>query len=73
MDEKEIIESLSPIEKDLLGALTKEYQNIDVLVKKLESDKISILRGIGFLENKGLVTKNNSKTATVDLGILGIN
>jgi len=73
MDEKELIESLSPIEKGLLEVLTQEYQSIDNLVKELGSDKISVLRGIGFLENKGLIRKNSSKTATVDLGILGIN
>ncbi len=73
MDEKEIIESLSPIEKKVLEVLSQDYKELDEISKESELDKTSILRGVTFLENKALIEKNINKEHNIDLGILGIN
>src|SRR3989338_2375709 len=46
-----LIESLSPIEVKIVPYLNL---NIDGIVKKSELDKVSVLRALRFLENKGL-------------------
>lgn len=71
MDEKEIIESLSPIERQILPLLSTDEKNIDNL-RETELDKTSIIRGVGFLSNKGLIEQNKKEIKIIDLGILGI-
>ena len=73
MDEKLLIESLSPIERNVLPKLTKEFSNIRNISKKSDLDDTSILRAIGFLKTKGLVETESSEKTIVILGILGIN
>jgi len=73
MDEKLLIESLSPIERIVLPKLTKEFLKIDSISKKSDLDNTSILRAIGFLKAKGLVETESSEKTIVILGILGIN
>ncbi|MFH0808151.1 MAG: phenylalanine--tRNA ligase subunit alpha [archaeon] len=70
MEEKLIIESLSPMERAVLPELGKDNLVIDD-VKVL--DKTSVLRAVGLLEKKGLVEVKSSEVKRVDLGILGIN
>ncbi len=69
MDEKLIIESLSPIERAILPALSKEFISVD----EIGEDKTTAIRAIGFLKNKGLVEVESSEKKVVILGILGIN
>jgi phenylalanyl-tRNA synthetase alpha chain len=73
MDEKLLIESLSPIERNMLPALSEKFMNVDDISKNASQDKTTALRAIGFLKNKGLVELECSEKKVVILGILGIN
>ncbi len=69
MDEKLIAESLSPIEKNLIKNLSKEFSNLE----EIGQDKTTSIRATGFLKNKGLVETKTIEEREVILGILGIN
>ncbi len=71
--EKIIIESLSPMERNVLPKLKKENLDIDNISKMSGLDKTTSLRAIGLLEKKGLVDVETSEVREVGLGILGIN
>ena len=73
MDEKLIIESLSPIERNVLPKLSKKFLEVGTVLDKTNLDKTTILRAIGFLKNKKLVETESSEKKVVILGILGIN
>ncbi|MCH7851030.1 MAG: phenylalanine--tRNA ligase subunit alpha [Nanoarchaeota archaeon] len=73
MDEKTIIESLSPIERSVLPNITSSYSNINDISKNSSVDKTTTKRAIGFLLNKDLVKTKSSSKKFVVLGILGIN
>jgi phenylalanyl-tRNA synthetase alpha chain len=73
MDEKLLIESLSPMERGVLPSLGKEFLAVDEISSKSGMDKTSVLRAIGLLEKKGLVVLESSEVKRVDLGILGVN
>ena len=64
-----LIESLSPIEVKIVPYLNL---NIDGIVKKSELDKVSVLRALRFLENKGLAKIDVERKEIIDLGINGI-
>ena len=68
-----LIESLSPIERNMLPALSEKFMNVDDISKNASQDKTTALRAIGFLKNKGLVELECSEKKVVILGILGIN
>ncbi|MFH1521695.1 MAG: phenylalanine--tRNA ligase subunit alpha [archaeon] len=73
MDEKLVIESLSPIERGVLPRLSEKFLDVEDISGKVGLDKTTVLRAIGFLENKGLVVSESSRKRVVILGILGIN
>jgi len=73
MDEKLIIESLSPIERATLPALKTEFVDADEVSSKTSQDKTTLLRAVSFLENKGLIETKTSEKKVINLGILGIN
>ncbi|MCK4997266.1 phenylalanine--tRNA ligase subunit alpha [Candidatus Pacearchaeota archaeon] len=73
MDEKLIVESLSPMERSVLPKLTTEFVNVDEVSTLSSLDKTTVLRAIGFLKNKGLVEVSTSERRVVILGILGVN
>jgi len=73
MDEKLIVESLSPMERKVLPNLGKDFLGVDDVSEKSELDKTSVLRAVGFLRGKGLVEVESSEGRVVDLGILGVN
>ncbi len=73
MDEKLVVESLSPMEREVLPVLGGEFLDVDGVEEKVELDKTSVLRAVGFLKNKGLVDVESSEKKVVILGILGIN
>ncbi len=71
MEEKEIIESLSPIERKLLPLLSSKDTDIDKIISE-DFDKTTILRSVGFLLNKNLIEKSEKELKIVDLGTFGI-
>ncbi len=73
MEEKLIVESLSPMERSVLPKLGKEDLSVEVVSKKSGLDKTTVLRAVGLLERKGLVEIESNEVKRVDLGILGIN
>jgi len=73
MDEKLLVESLSPIERATLPKLTEEFSDLDEIARKTSQDKTTVQRAIGFLENKGLVESKVSEKKVVTLGILGVH
>ena len=73
MDEKLVVESLSPMERSVLPKLGEEFLSIENVSAKTSLDKTTALRAIGFLKNKGLVESESSEKKVVILGILGVN
>ncbi len=73
MDEELIIESLSPMEREVLPKLNEDFSDIKDFSDKINLDKTTILRATGFLKNKKLVEQESSEKKVVILGILGIN
>ena len=73
MDESQLIESLSPIERNLLPSINKNFSSIKDLVKEAELDETTTRRASSLLENKGLVITKSSNKKKVILGILGVN
>ena len=71
MEEKEIIESLSPIERKLIPLLSTQEIDIDKLVNP-QMDKTTIVRAVGFLSNKGLVSQTQKEIKIIDLGTFGV-
>lgn len=72
MDETKIIESLAPIEKKVLPRITKQEKIIEELLDS-DLDKTTVLRAVGFLENKNLIQTNKQEKKIINLGILGLN
>jgi phenylalanyl-tRNA synthetase alpha chain len=73
MDEKLIVESLSPIERVALPKITGSFQTIGDVAGQTAQDNTTALRAIGFLKNKGLVETQQAEKKVVELGILGVN
>ena len=73
MDEKFIVESLSPIERNVLPNLSKDFTDIESIAKASAMEKTPALRAVGFLKNKDLVEIETSEKDVVILGILGVN
>lgn len=73
MDEKLIVESLSPIEKELLQNLSGEFCSVDKLSGADKQDKTTVVRASGFLKNKGLIETETSEERIAILGIFGVH
>jgi phenylalanyl-tRNA synthetase alpha chain len=73
MEEKLIIESLSPMERSVLPKLLKDSSNVKEVSEKSNLDKTTVLRAVKLLEKKNLVEIESSKVKRIDLGILGVN
>jgi len=73
MEEKILIESLSPIERNTLPKIKGDFSSLDEISKRAEQDKTTTLRAISFLKNKGLVEDKTSSKKIAILGILGVN
>ena len=63
-NEERIIESLSPIERNLLRYIKDDFLEINSLLKLSEQDLTTAIRAAGFLKNKGLVETTNSSLKT---------
>jgi len=73
MEEKLLLESLSPMERKVLPILAKDFLNVEEVSKKSDLDNTTVLRAVGLLEKKDLVKLETVEVRQVDLGILGIN
>lgn len=68
-DTEDVIDKLSPIERQILPYLNEKVENI---IKKSGLDETSVFRALKFLENKGVVEIQSTKKSIVDLGTNGI-
>lgn len=66
---QKISESLSPHERKILPHLSEKIQDI---CKKSNLDKVSVLRSLEYLKNKGLVKINQNKKRIIELGTNGV-
>ncbi|MFA4960298.1 MAG: phenylalanine--tRNA ligase subunit alpha [Candidatus Pacearchaeota archaeon] len=73
MDKEIIVESLAPIERDVLPGISRDFLSVDEISNKISKDKTTVLRAVGFLKNKGLIEIKEEDKEIVELGILGIN
>ncbi len=69
MEINRILESLSPNERKILPHL--EEKNIAEICKKSNLDKVSVIRSLEYLKNKGLVEIFTKQKKIVDVGING--
>lgn len=69
MDTNKLIESLSPHERKILPYL--EEKSVIEICKKSGTDKVSVLRALEYLQNKGIVKLSTSAKKIVELGING--
>ncbi len=69
MNKEKIIESLSPHERKILPHLD---DNIIEICKKSNLDKISVMRSLEYLENKGIIKLGFEKNKMIDLGTNGV-
>lgn len=73
MEEDVIIESLSPIERAIIPNIKRDYSSTESLALNSNQDKITTLRAVSFLKNKGLVEEKVEIKKKAILGILGIH
>src|SRR3989344_3028595 len=66
---KEIIESLSPLERKILPYLSLSIKDIE---KKSSLDEVSVLRALKFLENKKALKLIITKKTYIELGVNGV-
>ncbi len=69
MNLKKIVESLSQNERKIIPYLDNSLKDI---CKKTTLDKVSVLRALEFLQNKGVVKLKTNKIQWISLGINGI-
>ena len=69
MEYETLKESLSPTERKIIPFLKENFDNI---VKKSGLDKVSVLRGLEFLNSKKIINLNIEKKKLVDLGVNGV-
>ena len=70
MDIKELIESLSPIERKVLPFI--KDGNIEDIIEKSGLDRVTVLRALEFLNSKKIIFLEVSKEKIIDLGTNGI-
>jgi phenylalanyl-tRNA synthetase alpha chain len=69
MDINKIIESLNPHERKILPFL--DSKNVVEICKKSNLDKVSVLRAMEYLQNKGVLKVNHIKNKIVEIGVNG--
>jgi phenylalanyl-tRNA synthetase alpha chain len=65
----DIIQTLSPIEREIIPYLN---QDIEEIIQNSKKDKTTVLRALQFLEKKGLLKLKSSKKIIVALDVNGI-
>jgi len=68
-DMNKIIESLSPNERKILPYLKEG--DVDEIVLKSGLDKTSVLRALGYLENKKIIELSHKKKKIIEIGVNG--
>lgn len=68
-DMQNLLDSLSPLEVKIIPFLKYSLEEI---MEKTGLDMVSLLRGLKFLETKGLLKISQEKKTVIDLGINGI-
>ena len=68
MDIKKIIESLSPHERKIVPYLDK---NINEICKKSNLDKVSVIRALEYLKNKGIINLSYKIKKIIETGVNG--
>lgn len=68
MDDQKIINSLSPHERKILPYIEEKVTDI---CKKAGLDKVSVIRSLEYLQNKGIVSLSYSKKKRIEIGING--
>ncbi len=71
MDERKIIESLSPIERKVLPIL-EDGMKLDEISEKSGCDKTTVLRALDFLKKKRLVEAKGKLRKIIIAGVNGI-
>ena len=66
---EKLVESLSPNERKILPYIE---EGISEICKKSNLDKVSVLRSLEYLQNKGLLKITYNKKKILDLGVNGI-
>jgi len=66
---EKILESLSPNERKILPHL--EEKDIAKICKKSNLDKVSVIRSLKYLKNKGIIDISSIKKRVVDVGVNG--
>ncbi len=66
---QKILESLSPNERRILPHL--EEGNVTAICKKSNLDKVSVVRSLRYLKNKGLIKISTKQKKIVDVGVNG--
>ncbi len=67
--ERELLESLSPLERKIIPFL---HEPIPTIMKKTSLDETSVLRALKFLENKKIIKLHQKQEKIVELGDNGI-
>lgn len=67
-EEDKILESLSPNERKILPYLEEP---VDSICKKSNLDKISVVRSLEYLKNKGVIDIKTEKKKIVEIGVNG--
>ncbi len=67
---EKLIESLSPNERKVLPHI--EEKNIVEICKKSNLDKVSVLRALEYLQNKGIINLITEKRKIVEAGVNGL-
>lgn len=66
---EKILESLSPNEKKILPYL--EEKNLNEICKKSNLNKISVIRSLEYLKNKGIIEVSSTEKEIVEIGVNG--
>ena len=66
---KKLIESLSPHEVKILPYLKEK--NVSEIAQHAQIDKISVMRSLEYLQNKGIVKLNQDNKKVVEIGVNG--
>jgi len=69
MEIKKLIESLTPNERKILPHL--EEKKINEICKKSNLDKVSVLRALGYLQNKKVINLISKEKRVVEVGVNG--
>jgi len=66
---EKLIQSLSPNERKILPLLREK--DINKICEKSELDKVSVIRALGYLENKKIIKISSEKKKIVEIGVNG--